>query len=203
MLRYAIKHNWLLSHLTYCGNALQSLVGSFELREYNEGMVIAWAGEVDDCMYVVKSGQCLLTTAAQRQAPHDQALPGATKLLRVQTLPGDRLEAGARHGEQALLVAQARTTTLVASRDSTQVSFLPCTPCFCQAYCSGLVVCGDQFAIPPNSQYPQMQEQVERGFVRPKHWCDCLPCSHLWVQPGYQNRMFTMDELEWLSPSSC
>lgn len=110
--------------------ALQSLVGSFELREYNEGMVIAWAGEVDDCMYVVKSGQCLLTTAAQRPAPHDQALPGATKLPRVQTLPGDRLEAGARHGEQALLVAQARTTTLVASRDSTQVSSLPCTACF-------------------------------------------------------------------------
>jgi len=98
---------------------LQSLVGSFELREYNEGMVIAWAGEVDDCMYVVKSGQCLLTTAAQRQVPHDQTLQGSVKLARVQTLPGEKLEAGSRHGEQALLVAQARSTTLVASRDGT------------------------------------------------------------------------------------
>jgi len=97
-------------------------VGSFELREYNKGMVIAWAGEVDDCMYVVKSGQCLLTTAAQRQAPQDQTLQGSAKLARVQTLPGDKLEAGARHGEQALLVAQARTTSLVASKDGTQAS---------------------------------------------------------------------------------
>ncbi|DBB18151.1 hypothetical protein WJX82_009716 [Trebouxia sp. C0006] len=104
---------------------IKSLVGSFELREYNEGMVIAWAGEVDDCMYVVKSGQCLLTTAAQRQVPHDQTLQGSVKVARVQTLPGDKLEAGSRHGEQALLVAQARTTTLVASRDGTQVMALP------------------------------------------------------------------------------
>ena len=113
---------------------LQSLVGSFELREYNEGMVIAWAGEVDDCMYVVKSGQCLLTTAAQRQVPHDQTLQGSVTLARVQTLPGDKLEAGSRHGEQALLVAQARSTTLVASRDGTQVSRLSecvCLPTFC------------------------------------------------------------------------
>ena len=113
---------------------VQSLVGSFELREYNEGMVIAWAGEVDDCMYVVKSGQCLLTPAAQPQQPQDQALQGSPKLARVHSLPGDKLEAGARHGEQALLVAQARTTTLVASKDGTQVrtlvemSFAPLGP---------------------------------------------------------------------------
>ena len=98
---------------------LQSLVGSFELREYSEGMVIAWTGEVDDCMYVIKSGQCLLTAAAQRQ---DHTLPGPAKLLRVQSLPGEKLEAGARHGGQSLLVAQARTTTLVASKDNTQAS---------------------------------------------------------------------------------
>jgi CRP-like cAMP-binding protein len=115
---------------------LQSLVGSFELREYNEGMVIAWAGEVDDCMYVVKSGQCLLTTAAQRQVPHDQTLQGSVKLARVQTLPGEKLEAGSRHGEQALLVAQARTTTLVASRDGTQVSRLSvCLFSVCMSVC--------------------------------------------------------------------
>jgi len=132
---------------------LQSLVGSFELREYNEGMVIAWAGEVDDCMYVVKSGQCLLTTAAQRQVPHDQTLQGSVKLARVQTLPGEKLEAGSRHGEQALLVAQARTTTLVASRDGTQVSRLSVcvSACFlsvclsvCMSICLSvhLSVCG-------------------------------------------------------------
>ena len=104
---------------------LQSLVGSFELREYSEGMVIAWAGEVDDCMYVIKSGQCLLTAAAlpaQRQALQDQAVQGSSKLPRVQSLGGERLEAGARHGEQALLTAQARATTLVASKDGTQAS---------------------------------------------------------------------------------
>ena len=97
---------------------LQSLVGSFELREYSEGMVIAWAGEVDDCMYVIKSGQCLLTTAvtpAQRQAVQSSAT-----LPRPQALAGEKLEAGARHGEQCLLTAQARTTTLLASRDGTQ-----------------------------------------------------------------------------------
>jgi len=111
-------------------------VGSFELREYNEGMVIAWAGEVDDCMYVVKSGQCLLTTAAQRQVPHDQTLQGSVKVARVQTLPGDKLEAGSRHGEQALLVAQARSTTLVASRDGTQVSRLSaCFMSVCPSVC--------------------------------------------------------------------
>ena len=123
---------------------MQSLMGSFELREYNEGMVIAWAGEVDDCMYVVKSGQCLLTTAAQRQVPHDQTLQGSVKLARVQTLPGEKLEAGSRHGEQALLVAQARSTTLVASRDGTQVSrlfdcvsacFLSVCKCVCLCVC--------------------------------------------------------------------
>jgi len=108
---------------------LQSLVGSFELREYNEGMVIAWAGEVDDCMYVVKSGQCLLTTAAQRQVPHDQTLQGSVKLARVQT------------------------TTLVASRDGTQVSRLSVcvSACFlsvclsvCMSICLSvhLSVCG-------------------------------------------------------------
>ena len=104
---------------------LQSLVGSFELREYSEGMVIAWAGEVDDCMYVIKSGQCLLTTAvtpAQRQALQDQTLQGSAKLPRVQSLGGEKLEAGARHGEKALLTAQARATTLVASKDGTQAS---------------------------------------------------------------------------------
>ena len=50
---------------------IKSLVASFELREYSEGMVIAWAGEASDSMYVIKSGQCLLTSAvgaAQRQA---------------------------------------------------------------------------------------------------------------------------------------
>ena len=95
-------------------------MASFELREYDEGMVVAWAGEVDDCMYVVKSGQCLLTTAAQRPTS-DQAIQGSARLPRAQGLPGDKLEAGARHGEQSLLVAQARTTTLVACKDGTQV----------------------------------------------------------------------------------
>ena len=106
---------------------LQSLVGTFELREYSEGMVIAWAGEVDDCMYVIKSGQCLLTTAvtpAQRQSLQDQTLQGSAKLPRVQGLGGEKLEAGARHGEQSLLTAQARATTLVASKDGTQVSLI-------------------------------------------------------------------------------
>lgn len=110
---------------------LQSLVGSFELREYSEGMVIAWAGEVDDCMYVIKSGQCLLTTAvtpAQRQALQDQTLQGSAKLPRVQSLGGEKLEAGARHGEKALLTAQARATTLVASKDGTQASLV--SSCF-------------------------------------------------------------------------
>lgn len=113
---------------------MQSLVGSFELREYSEGMVIAWAGEVDDCMYVIKSGQCLLTTAvtpAQRQALQDQTLQGSAKLPRVQSLGGEKLEAGARHGEQSLLTAQARATTLVASKDGTQASSgTSCTACF-------------------------------------------------------------------------
>ena len=122
--------------------------------------MIAWAGEVDDCMYVVKSGQCLLTTAAQRQLPHDPTLQGSIKLVRVQTLPGDKLEAGSRHGEQALLVAQARSTTLVASRDGTQVSchsdclsacFLSACECRVSRYllvcewprCSGLITACD------------------------------------------------------------
>lgn len=114
--------NLMLSCLTL---PLQSLVGSFELREYSEGMVIAWAGEVDDCMYVIKSGQCLLTTAvtpAQRQALQDQTLQGSAMVPRVQSLGGEKLEAGARHGEQALLTAQARATTMLASKDGTQVS---------------------------------------------------------------------------------
>ena len=113
----------------------QSLVGTFELREYSEGMVIAWAGEVDDCMYVIKSGQCLLTTAvtpAQRQALQDQNLQGSAKLPRVQGLGGEKLEAGARHGEQSLLTAQARATTLVASKDGTQASAI----CSCFACCA-------------------------------------------------------------------
>lgn len=107
---------------------IKSLVGSFELREYSEGMVIAWAGEVDDCMYVIKSGQCLLTTAvtpAQRQALQDQTLQGSAMVPRVQSLGGEKLEAGARHGEQALLTAQARATTMLASKDGTQVMALP------------------------------------------------------------------------------
>ena len=109
-------------------------MGSFELREYSEGMVIAWAGEVDDCMYVIKSGQCLLTTAvtpAQRQALQDQTLQGSSKWPRVQNLAGEKLEAGARHGEQALLTAQARATTLIASKDGTQANPSPqlCTLC--------------------------------------------------------------------------
>lgn len=125
---------------------MQSLVGSFELREYSEGMVIAWAGEVDDCMYVIKSGQCLLTTAitpAQRQALQDQTPQGSAIVPRVQSLAGDRLEAGARHGEQALLTAQARATTLVTSKDGTQASsgsscFAGCLSCYA---CFALTAC--------------------------------------------------------------
>lgn len=124
---------------------MQSLVGSFELREYSEGMVIAWAGEVDDCMYVIKSGQCVLTTAvtpAQRQALQDQTLQGSAKLPRVQSLGGEKLEAGARHGEQALLTAQARATTLIASKDGTQASFRQLM--LCMLWSHAVPVCFDQ-----------------------------------------------------------
>lgn len=104
---------------------IKSLVASFELREYSEGMVLAWAGEAADSMYIVKSGECLLTSAissAQRQALQDASPQSAVKLPRVQTLSGDRLGAGAHIGEQALLGAPPRTTTLAALKDGTQVS---------------------------------------------------------------------------------
>ena len=105
---------------------IKSLVASFELREYSEGMVLAWAGEAADSMYIIKSGECLLTSAispAQRQALQEASPQIAAKLPRVQSLAGDRLEAGAHVGEQALLGAPPRTTTLAALRDGTQVSF--------------------------------------------------------------------------------
>lgn len=103
---------------------IKSLVASFELREYSEGMVLAWAGEAADSMYIIKSGECLLTSAissAQRQALQDASPQGGAKLPRVQSLAGERLEAGAHLGEQALLGAPPRTTTFAALRDGTQV----------------------------------------------------------------------------------
>ena len=61
---------------------IKSLVASFELREYSEGMVLAWAGEAADSMYIIKSGECLLTSAissAQRQALQDASPQGGAK----------------------------------------------------------------------------------------------------------------------------
>ncbi len=38
-------------------------MSAFELREYGEGDVIAWAADAGDSLYIVKSGECVLTTA--------------------------------------------------------------------------------------------------------------------------------------------
>ena len=49
------------------------------------------------------------------------ASPGEQRLPKSAALPGDRLKPGDKHGEQALLEAQPRETTLVALKAKTQV----------------------------------------------------------------------------------
>ena len=49
------------------------------------------------------------------------ASPGEQRLPKSAALPGDRLKPGDKHGEQALLEAQPRETTLVALKAKTEV----------------------------------------------------------------------------------
>ncbi|KAK9812821.1 hypothetical protein WJX72_004332 [[Myrmecia] bisecta] len=94
---------------------VKGLAGAFELREYGEGDVVAYAGDAADRMYVMKSGECLIT---QNKLLTES---GEAKVATLSGLEGQRLCVGEVHGEQALLAASTRTTSIVAIKDATLV----------------------------------------------------------------------------------
>ncbi|GMH33287.1 hypothetical protein BSKO_01121 [Bryopsis sp. KO-2023] len=102
---------------------LGAVARSVEMREFHEGDVVAWSGEPAEEMFVIKSGQCVVTTALGSREMI--ATGGRVQLMDISKHAKGELKGGDAYGEDALLDDSTDWgDTVIASFPRTQVLML-------------------------------------------------------------------------------